>query len=143
MELLWEAIWNKLINDNDLISMTGYTTTTKTIKRGNSTEKIKFSETVTRAVTFQEWTNVRSNRSSTSKIEDVTFLFVCWGKQNDKEVASLTDYLKVLLDGCDLTNASLRNLHSEYDDFTSPCYYDSNELCWRCDIRFRFKCALI
>ena len=142
MEKLWTALWNKLSGDATLISMTGYTTTTKSIKRSNTTTNILFSTTVTKAVTFNEWTDVRADRSSTSPIRDVTFLLVCWSKKNDLECVQLKDYLITLLDGADISDASVLNYHSEYDDFASPPYYDKEELAWRIDVRFRFKCAL-
>jgi hypothetical protein len=143
MEKFWEALYVRLSNDPTLCIMTGHTASLPMIKRGYSTENIKFSEIRTRAVTFQQWTDIRSNRSSTSPLRDITILFVCWGKKNDKEVCSLKDYLITLLDGCDLSNASLKNYHSEYDDFCSPPYYDKEELAWRMDIRFRFKVVLL
>ena len=142
MEKLIKALWTKLSTDTILKSMTGYSTTTKTIKRANTTTDIKFSDTVTRAVTFELWTDVRTTRSSTCPMRDITFMLVCWSKKNDLECIQLKDYLITLLDGADLTNTDIKNWHSEYDDFVSPCYFDKEELAWRCDIRFRFKVAL-
>lgn len=142
MEKLWQSLWNKLSTDTTLISMTGYTTTTKTIKRGNTTSNILFSTTVTRAVTFQEWTDVRTERSSTCPMRDITFLLVCWGKKNDLECVQLKDYLITLLDGADLSDTNILNYHTEFDDFCSPPYFDKEELAWRIDLRFRMKVVL-
>lgn len=143
MEKLWSAIWDKLSNDATLITMTGYTTATRSIKRGNSSKKIAFSDTVLRAVTFQQWTNVRYMKTSTAPIRDITVLFSCWSKKNDLQCVQLRDYLMTLLDGVDLSNADMFNYYSEYDDFSPPPYYDKDEKSWRIDLRFRFRVILL
>lgn len=139
MKKLWIALTNKLRGDTTLVSMTGYTSATNTIKRANSLENIVFSETVTRAVTFQEWTDVRTSKSSTDDMRDITMMLVCWSKTGDLEAVELKDYLISLLDGADISDANLLNYYSEYDDFSSAPYYDADEQAWRIDIRFRFK----
>ena len=74
MEDLWKALWAKLSGDATLVSMVGYTTTTKTIKRSNNTRSIAFTNLVTRAVTFGEWADARLNRSSTSGLRNISFM---------------------------------------------------------------------
>jgi len=142
VEDLLKAVWVKLSTDATLITMTGYTTTTKTIKRANTTTDIKFSTTISKAVTFQEWTDVRTSKTSTGNMHDITYMFVCWSNKNDLECIQLKDYLLTLLNGVDLTNSDIKNYYSEYDDFCTPAYYDKEELAWRIDCRFRFKVVL-
>jgi len=142
MKELWQALWVKLTGDTTLKSMVDYSTSTRTIKRGNTLLNIVFSSSVTRAVTFYEWTDVRSERSSTAPIRDVTFMIVCWSKNGDLEAVELKDYLITLLDGADISDADILNYHSEYDDFSTPPYYDKEEQAWRIDLRFRFRVAL-
>lgn len=142
MEKLWNALFTKLTNDATLISMVDYSISTNTIKRGNSSENINFSEDVTRAVTFQEWTDAKSSKSSTGKMRDITFMLVCWSKNGDLEAVQLKDYLISLLDDSDISDANIKNYFTEYDDFSSPPYYDNDEQCYRIDLRFRFKVVL-
>ena len=145
MEKLWEALWNKLTNDATLVSMTKYTTTTKTIKESNNTNSIKFNITsgVTRAVTYGEWTDVRNTRAGNEGLRDITFMLVCWSKINTLECVQLKDYLITLLDEVNLTNTEVHNPYSEYDDFCTPPYWDKEENMWRIDLRFRFICKLL
>ena len=145
MEDLWKALWLKLSTDPTLIIMTKYTTTTKTIKRSNTTSEIIFNNTtgVTRAVTFGEWSDVRNTRSGNEGLRDITFMVVCWSKYNDLQCVQLKDYLITLLDEVNLTNSDLHNAYSEYDDYSSPPYYEDTEKAWRIDLRFRFICKLL
>ena len=142
MEKLWIALSEKLSTDATLISMTGYTTSTNTIKRSNTIDDIAFSSTVTEAVTFGQWTKIRISPATTDPLKNVTFLVVCWSKKNDLKAMQLADYLEILLDGVDLSNADIQNFYSEYDDFTSPPFYEKDENIWRVDLRFRFVVAL-
>jgi hypothetical protein len=143
MELLWESLYSFLTSDSILLLMTGHTSEYEMIKRGNSASEIPFSGTRTRAICFQEWTDVRINKSATSNIRDITFLFCCFGKQNDKEVCSLKDYLIILLDGANLTNVNVKNFYTQYDDFSSPPYFEKAEHVWRIDLRFRCTVKLL
>lgn len=143
MKDLWIALLEYLIADSTLVSMTGYTTSTNTISRSNSIEEIKFSDTVTRAVTFQQWTDTRTSESATDNMKDITVLFVCYSKSGDLEAIELSDYLQTLLEGVSLTNSDIHNYYSAFDDFVSPPYYDKDEQVWRVDLRFRFKVALL
>jgi len=142
MQALWTAIWNKLSNDSTLVSLINYTSSTNTLKRGNSCKKISFSTTKPEAVTFQEWTDVRTNKTSNDGMRDITVLFVCWSKRSDSKSDILADYLITLLDGVDISSDDLLNYYSDYDDFRSSPYYDDDEKAWRIDIRFRFKVVL-
>ena len=143
MKDLWTAIFQKMVNDTTLVSMTSYTINTNTIKRGNSLHDIQFSSTVNRAVTFQQWTDTRSSRSSTNNMKDITVLFSCYSKKGDIQCIELSDYLQTLFNECSLTNASINNFYSEFDDFVTAPYYDKDEQVWRIDLRFRFKVSII
>ena len=143
MKDLWTALWEYLIADSTLVSMTGYTSSTYSIKRADDVEKVRYSSTVTRAVVFGQWTDTRTSKSSTNNMKDITVLFSCYSKQSGLKAIELSDYLQVLLSEVRLTNSDINNYYSEFDDFVSAPYYDDKEQVWRVDCRFRFKVSLI
>lgn len=132
---VWTMIYTCLIGDATLIAALGHTSANPHIGRQSQRKHladpcITFGQQVSGQVVFNDQPRILSLRN-------IFFQLSAYSENSDVEAMELIDLVLEAIVGEVLSNSGYRTNPIEWDNFTSPPYYDENEEAYRQDTRIK------